>query len=693
MSRLSLAMLVAASSVSANGVAGPDGGSAVSGRAEGVVPLSLGGEVGSSGTADAGEQATLAPLQHGDTALEPRAAPASIPITSSSPSTSSLSRSFTSTYSSLLDSLASSANDLASSAISPSLSRHLQGVPGTGITSSTEARALQAYLDCTSSQGEWVYDPSGAHLATHGAGLTVHKQEGRYAACEKRFYKGREVGESDAEWDVRESLKWRWSPSAECADLAPSSLASSAARSDLNPLSRTRFCRLLAHKSTLLLGDTTQYSLHDLILDWTTIEPQSCYGDLYCKEHALCGEILRRKGGEGVEDWEDDERVYHRLPLPPGAGRAKEKRALNETASKAGPDFASHSLDHDHPHTHSSPSSLAKRQSSHSPSYGTLLRYRRTDGLRPATAYTLPTYKHPYTGIREINQQWLADARRSDVVILTKSPLPLPLKGHNGTFDARVYAVLEDEDATAEEKALALLEAAADVTQTVWLPELLEALRAIRTPPSPADQLVVYRSGWRTQADCAASSLPSESSTPLAASSAGDGPPPHPSQPSLASLLFRPSAAGGDEKSLLPPSIVFHNLQLLFQNRLARTAVLPAFGVPYLDLETPLSIWRSGMVGSSAAAPLVASSGPGGAQVVLSSPGPGQGLRSPASGDCSRYCFPSPGLAVEEFFLGAMARIFEAGWAGSREREREWVGNDGFRNLRERLAEREGGGE
>lgn len=631
------------------------------------------------------------------TKLERRAAaPASIPISSSSPSTSSLSASFVSTYDSLVSSLSSHTSSAVSSAISSSLSPRLAGFPGTAISSSAEATSLQSYLDCTSSTGEWVYDATGAHLAKYGAGLTVHKQEGRYAGCEKRFYKGREVGEGveEGEWDVRESLKWRWVPSPSCRDLAPTSLSSLPAVVDdaANPLDRSRLCHLLAHKSTLLLGDTTQYSLHDFILDWTTTEPLSCYGDLYCKEHALCGEILKKKKTEGerkrTQKWEDDERVYHRLPLPPALTSAKEKRAVNGSAAEQEQINVDNSLPHSHPHSsshddpHSHSHDLDKRQSSHSPSYGTLLRYRRTDGLRPATAYTHPTYKHPFNGIREVNQQWLADSRRSDIVILTKSPLPLPLRKHNATWDEWVYETL-DGDSSVEEKAARLFEAAEDVTRNVWLPELLEALKAIRAPPSPADQLVVYRSGWREHADCGASAL--LSSSPLAASSPGDGPPPHPSQPDLASLLFRPSSSP-TPKELQPPSIIFHNLQLLLQNRLAREVVLPAFGIPYLDLETPLSIWRSGMVGSSAAAPFVALTS-GGQQQVLAA-GPALGLRSPASGDCSRYCFPSPGLAVEEFFLGALARVFEAGWAGSDGREQEWVG-DGFKNLRERAAERE----
>ncbi|GAA6053673.1 hypothetical protein NBRC10513_005475 [Rhodotorula toruloides] len=610
-----------------------------------------------------------------------RQRPRTIAITSSLPSADSLSPAFAATYDSLFESLASDAKTLVSSATS-SLSSRLRGIPGTAITSSSEARDLQSFLDCSSSSGLWVYDASGSWIASQGRGVTVHKQESRYAACDKRFYKGREPGsaadEVEGGWDVRESLKWRWAPSPSCANLAPASLSPSLRSSD--PPSRSRFCRLLAHKSTLLLGDSTQYSLHDLLLDWTTTEPQSCYGDLYCKEHALCGEILRSRKGEGVEDWEGDERVYHRLPLPPGGeGLSKrEEETVTEEVEKR--DSIPSSASHDstlHPHTHD------KRQSStRSPSYGTLLRYRRTDGLRPSSAQTLPTYAHPSTGVREVNQQWLADSRRSDIVILNKPPLPLPRKGFNESWDEWVRGVLEDERVESEQEALRIVEAAAETTRNVWVAELVEALRAIRAPPSPPDQLVVYRGGWRQHADCAASSVKSDTDADELPTSPGDGPPPRSSQPSLSDLLFRP------DNSLLPAHIIYHNAQLFFQNHLARRVVLPAFGVPFLDLDSPLSVWRSGMVGSSSASPFSSLSSSHDAQTLLA--GSGKGLRSPTSGDCTRYCFPSPGLSLETFFLGALGHVFEAGWAGDEERAGEWMGGEeGFRNLRERVAGRE----
>ncbi|GAA5902155.1 uncharacterized protein JCM6883_001313 [Sporobolomyces salmoneus] len=557
------------------------------------------------------------------------------------PSTSSLPRQLSSTFDSILSSLSSSIESLTSRTFRASrLSSSIEGLPGTAITETSDFEAVQEYLDCMNGRGEWIYDPSGSELAKEGKGLTVHKMDSKYANCDKRFYKERshnQEEEEEGEWNIRESLKYRFKPSSTCSLLLPVHLRPERSQDSLIP-SRTRFCQLLAHKSVLLLGSTSQYSLHDLILDFTTTEPTSCYGDLYCKEHALCGGILGEKDAEeveSIENWEVDQRVYHRLPLPPAH---------------------SSSSQHPYPSTQSSKKGIYP-----SPTYSTLLRYRRTDGLKPFTYQTLPNYQHPFSGLLEKNQQWLADSRRSDLVILEKPPIALPLKNHNATFDEWFYRYLEDKGVEMEDKVERLLEAVGEVTERVWVPELLEALRSIRSEPSPLDQLVVYRSGWRIQPDCASSSR-SDSSW----DSPGDGNlPPHSSQPSLSELIYRSSS-----QTLQPLHVIYHNLQLVFQSHLSRTLILPRFGIISLDLETPLSIWRTGLLGSSTA---------GKEQ---------RGLKSAVGGDCERYCFPSPGMAIEGAFIGGLERLMEVAWAGVRGKEKEWVGEE-FRNLRMRMKDRE----
>jgi hypothetical protein len=71
----------------------------------------------------------------------------------------------------------------------------------------------------------------------------------------------------------------------------------------------------------------------------------------------------------------------------------------------------------------------------------------------------------------------------------------------------------------------------------------------------------------------------------------------------------------------------------------------PEFGIPFLDLESQASVWRTGLVAS----PSIASR-----------------HHSVSPSDCFDYCFPSPGLTLEESFLGGLLKILSvSGWNNS----------------------------
>ena len=288
-----------------------------------------------------------------------------------------------------------------------------------------------------------------------------------------------------------------------------------------------------------------------------------------------------------------------------------------------------------------------------------MLRYRRSDGgfLRssPSVPEHDPTFVHPATGVREFNNYALALARRSDIVMYSKAPLPVPVAGSIfGDLSAELTGGAEWEG---EHKAVKAIELAAALTTRVWLPELAESLKALRHPAH--DHLVVYRGTWRAQPDCASSKPPAwKDGAPKRHWPEGDGPAPYPHAPTLRQLIFPSSAPGVDLDLTTPltePYALLYNLQTIFQNYAARQSLLPIVGVPFLDVETPLSVWRSGFVTGS----------------------------EPAN--CLQTCIPSPGQALEHAIIGGLFRVMERGWDADEARTSSWVG-DGYRTVVQREA-------
>ena len=143
----------------------------------------------------------------------------------------------------------------------------------------------------------------------------------------------------------------------------------------------------------------------------------------------------------GGGDWETDESVFHRLPMPPNRPTTlNNKRSFGELSSAVN-------------------STLAKRQelagdAVDEPRYfATMLRYRRSDGMMldgsPLHSSLDPIFLHQATKIREINNFALADVRRADLIILHKAPMPLPLKSSAyGAFVRQIETVDDDEELT-----------------------------------------------------------------------------------------------------------------------------------------------------------------------------------------------------------------------------------------------------
>jgi hypothetical protein len=280
----------------------------------------------------------------------------------------------------------------------------------------------------------------------------------------------------------------------------------------------------------------------------------------------------------------------------------------------------------------------------------TYLRFRRSDGffLNPHKYHKrhAPMFVHPWTGVGEINFFAQDDIHKADVVVPTKAPLPFP---ESDALGGNWTQAMDRGTWVGEEKAILILKAAQVVTEQVWLPELMESLVELRQEPASFDQLVVWKGGWRIQPDCSMSEPdlddrgyvfygePGAFDWQAWWESPGDGPPPLPEQPTLQRIMYTDPISRG---WLNDPHSLFYNLQMVLQNHLLRTEVLPRLGIVYLDLETHMAIWRSGLVGS---------------------------------GDCLRPCLPSPGFSLENAFIGGLQTVMAWGWDGDGRRD-TWIG-------------------
>ncbi|KAI7943913.1 hypothetical protein MJO28_011441 [Puccinia striiformis f. sp. tritici] len=541
-----------------------------------------------------------------------------------------------------------------------------KGVPGTRIRTNSERQDLQKWLDCTSGEGEWRWEPINDRAEPRT--MTVHKQGAQEAKCERAFYESSSsLGMANRSrstkdnWDVRPSLKFRWFPSPKCDNtLKPPKIKPT--------LSRRNLCDLLRHRSILIVGDLSQYSLHDLLLDWTSTKQTHCAGNLYCKIHAICSDdqfsINWNGNSTKLENGELDSHVYHQIPPQPSSQIHFTKNV-------------------------SSSSTLEEKtpRSSSNHERGTFLRYRRSDSLWGSTSSTDPRFDpvwiHPNNGIRDINNFWYGDVRKSDLVILSRRPLGLPLRDTTlknlfrasqnmkksqsvynkhldylrrfSGSDPKVWGTKSDallvEWNKGERTGDLMIKMAIKTVLEIWLPEVLFTLLQLLKSDDPRSQerLIVWRGEWRMHGDCVSSTSGNTSDNKNEfdwdqwwnghlSVSAGDGRRPHSSPPDLLSILFPPpnnqtKEPGSTKIDIHQRSLIFHNLQVIFQNHIMRNLV-PNLGIPFLDLESLASVWRTGLVAS-----------------------PTFNANHHLLADCYHYCLPSPGLHLEESFLGGLSRI------------------------------------
>ncbi|KAF9931969.1 hypothetical protein FBU30_009148 [Linnemannia zychae] len=132
------------------------------------------------------------------------------------------------------------------------------------------------------------------------------QKEERLQSLKGNFY----LGDFDSMHDryiVREAVKWRWVPDESiCGPLETSRGNQTASPTPTTPLhlgfgddrsiyqsfNKEKFCESLQDRNILVVGDVTQYQLHDVILSATETE-FTCHGEMGClhrRPHPLCSQ-------------------------------------------------------------------------------------------------------------------------------------------------------------------------------------------------------------------------------------------------------------------------------------------------------------------------------------------------------------------------------------------------------------------
>ncbi|GJJ75209.1 hypothetical protein EMPS_07567 [Entomortierella parvispora] len=180
-------------------------------------------------------------------------------------------------------------------------------IHGATIKGQTRERAQQIrdQIQCWTQNGSWVR--IDGHALTKPPGIP-HLGDSRFSRCDGRFmesldqeaqaHEGEEghvhyLGELDAKndrWVVREATKYKWVPNETICGQLPLSKVRAAPSTVYEPFEAAKFCRVLRQRNLMIVGDVTQYQLHDVLLS-AVQKPFVCHGELGClhrSPHELC---------------------------------------------------------------------------------------------------------------------------------------------------------------------------------------------------------------------------------------------------------------------------------------------------------------------------------------------------------------------------------------------------------------------
>lgn len=212
-------------------------------------------------------------------------------------------------------------------------------------------------------------------------------------------------------------------------------------------------CELLSTKKILFVGPETTYYLHSLwlnALERYEHRTRDCHGPEFCKFHHIC--------------------------LPAGYTIPNDRFKIPPTDE-------------------------------HLVVYGSvLLRYVLSTSLHTAPdendiGYT-EAVVDPATGIRTKNALWLLKARKADIILMNRGPIPAPawtFAGHrtmgNWTF-VRELPRHFGQDIQLNSLAAEVVNAAFHATVTRFIPEVLQSLRAIHKDPLIRQKTFAWHASW-----------------------------------------------------------------------------------------------------------------------------------------------------------------------------------------------------
>ncbi|THU89369.1 hypothetical protein K435DRAFT_865347 [Dendrothele bispora CBS 962.96] len=227
--------------------------------------------------------------------------------------------------------------------------------------------------------------------------------------------------------------------------------------STISPLpSVESLCSQLQGKKIIFVGPETTYRLH---ISWLGAlekyerRSHACLGREFCTFHQICRTPVK---------------VDEPFQTKPGNVKYPSDRALMSTHSA-------------------------------------VLRYALSTSLYAGKDSRDPRYTVPddqadvSTGIRMREVYWLAHARKSDVIVLNRGPIPAPSWTYDGTDTGNwtfVASITSPIDVAHAEPAQKIVAAALNVTIGRFLPELMQTLEVIRQEPNIKSKLLIWHGSW-----------------------------------------------------------------------------------------------------------------------------------------------------------------------------------------------------